>query len=1315
MPPGGSGQGGNNQITISSISPSAISVASPATQITINGSNFAQGLTINLNGSGIATTFVSSSQLTGIVPPERLALAATYNVTLTSSSLPNPPSASTSLRVTNLSPELDAFNPPFMPTGSNTTPLQVSGHNFTAASSIALNDSSLATNFDSATSLTAQVPSFLLSSDANYSLVVSNPAPGGGVSNRGQLVVSSTGDPVFDTPGQNQTEPLPADSLAFIEGPTLASPSIETVERTRTFSAASGTADDLFCVNPTINPFPGVCVKNVQWLSQIPPGEDTTAGWGNTKNCGLVSVLMAEDFISGVQLTSADVKRIIKAEIQYMKASNANVKPPDKLIFPSSTDDDYGANLDVGQIAEIAFHDGFQAATLQIENADVSANLASFLRTQLAAGHPVVVGVNTHLKLDPNDTDLTLSSKGHFMLVVGIDDQFVYVNDPGRSSQRKRPLYVYTRYTISSFTTAWFLNGSQTNQDKKRAHALVVSPRAEKAPLKIAGSSLSQTAPAVANQNYFGQFVAFGGQQPFVWSLTPLPQGMTFDQTLGILGGTPLQQGSSNFTVMVRDAAGNQVTTNGVIVVGSTAQPLQIASPQEIPPGAANTLYPGWILQAAGGLPNYTWSALGPLPNGLQLNSSGVIQGTISGSSGTALHELSSSPSAVSTLANDSFVQFDVQVTDNSNPPQTTTKHLVLHITPSLPAPIIASVIPTPETVSIGQMSNLTCSASDPNSSPLTFSWNVSAGTIKGSGSTVSWILPNQIGQYTATCTVTNAGAGSASDSTTVSVRNSAQSPLIAKINTNTGTTGVTLFTISGTGATANGGITATTVFPDLSTHNFHTMADGSGKYQFPSFKEQLAGAYSEIDSDDATQALSNKLTWNVQPNSLVSKINPQSGTSAITVFTVSGSGATPNGGITATTIFPDQSHHTFHATADNNGNYQFPPFKEQQAGTYSEVDTDDASQAQSDPFMWTVRSAVLTSMIRPNSGVAQTTSFTISGNGATPNGGVTATTTFPDQSTHTFHTMADPNGNYQFPSFTELRAGSYSEVDTDDATQVSSQAFPWTVQLNSIVNPLSGTVDSTMFTVSGSGATPNGGITATTTFPDTSTHTFHMMADNNGNYQFPSFSEHEVGTFTETDSDDVTRATSRQLSWTVQPGALIANINPTFGTAGITFFTVSGRGATPNSGITAVTTFPDHSSHTFHIVADPNGNYSFPAFTEQRAGGYSEVDTDDTTHISSAVFPWAVQMNSNVNPLSGNVGVTLFTISGSGATPNSGVTATTTFPDNSIHVFHVIADANGNYQFPSFKEQQSGAFSETDTDDVTHAAGKQLNWNVQP
>jgi hypothetical protein len=89
--------------------------------------------------------------------------------------------------------------------------------------------------------------------------------------------------------------------------------------------------------------------------------------------------------------------------------------------------------------------------------------------------------------------------------------------------------------------------------------------------------------------------------------------------------------------------------------------------------------------------------------------------------------------------------------------------------------------------------------------------------------------------------------------------------------------------------------------------------------------------------------------------------------------------------------------------------------------------------------------------------------------------------------------------------------------------------------------------------------------------------------------------------------------------------------------------------------------------------------------------------------------------MNSNVNPLSGNVGVTLFTISGSGATPNSGVTATTTFPDNSIHVFHVIADANGNYQFPSFKEQQSGAFSETDTDDVTHAAGKQLNWNVQP
>src|SRR5208337_1802193 len=56
---------------------------STAFNLTVNGSNFVSGATVKWNGTALATTFVSGSQLTATVPASDIAKAGTASVTVT--------------------------------------------------------------------------------------------------------------------------------------------------------------------------------------------------------------------------------------------------------------------------------------------------------------------------------------------------------------------------------------------------------------------------------------------------------------------------------------------------------------------------------------------------------------------------------------------------------------------------------------------------------------------------------------------------------------------------------------------------------------------------------------------------------------------------------------------------------------------------------------------------------------------------------------------------------------------------------------------------------------------------------------------------------------------------------------------------------------------------------------------------------------------------------------------------------------------------------------------------------------------------------
>src|SRR5579863_5976957 len=78
------GLGSAKAQTITSLSPSSVATANPFPTVTlqVNGSGFAPGAVVQWNGSALTTTFVSSTQLTAVVPHTLYEAPGTATVTV---------------------------------------------------------------------------------------------------------------------------------------------------------------------------------------------------------------------------------------------------------------------------------------------------------------------------------------------------------------------------------------------------------------------------------------------------------------------------------------------------------------------------------------------------------------------------------------------------------------------------------------------------------------------------------------------------------------------------------------------------------------------------------------------------------------------------------------------------------------------------------------------------------------------------------------------------------------------------------------------------------------------------------------------------------------------------------------------------------------------------------------------------------------------------------------------------------------------------------------------------------------------------------
>ncbi|MBI3004034.1 MAG: T9SS type A sorting domain-containing protein [Ignavibacteriales bacterium] len=85
--------------------------------------------------------------------------------------------------------------------------------------------------------------------------------------------------------------------------------------------------------------------------------------------------------------------------------------------------------------------------------------------------------------------------------------------------------------------------------------------------------------------------------------------------------------------------------------------------------------------------------------------------------------------------------------------------------------PRIQKLQAVPRKIDLQSSSMISCTASDPDTDAVSFTWFSSAGSISGSGSTVTWMSPSTEGDYFIVCRVEDGLGGSMTDSVGLEVR----------------------------------------------------------------------------------------------------------------------------------------------------------------------------------------------------------------------------------------------------------------------------------------------------------------------------------------------------------------------------------------------------------------------------------------------------------------------------------------------------------------------------------------------------------------
>lgn len=244
--------------TASSLSPSSCYAAGPQFTLTVTGTNFVTNSTVTWKSASLATTYISSTQLSAVVPASDISTNTTAGIQVTNPAPGGGTTSSLTFTVNkNPAPTLTSISPASVVAGTGTVTLTLTGTNFLPDSVVEANGTAIASTYVSSTSFTAVVPASLTASTGTPEITLTNPTPGGGTTvEKGLKVVAATIASVALSPASVQggasstgtvtlTGPAPTGGFAV----TLTSSSSKATLSPTTLTIAAGSSTGTFTVN----------------------------------------------------------------------------------------------------------------------------------------------------------------------------------------------------------------------------------------------------------------------------------------------------------------------------------------------------------------------------------------------------------------------------------------------------------------------------------------------------------------------------------------------------------------------------------------------------------------------------------------------------------------------------------------------------------------------------------------------------------------------------------------------------------------------------------------------------------------------------------------------------------------------------------------------------------------------------------------------------------------------------------------------------------------------------------------------------------
>ncbi len=158
--------------------------------MTVNGTNFIPTSTVQWNGSNQTTTYVSAVQLTASIPGANLTSAGTANITVANPAPGGGPSVTAGYAINDPVPSISSLLPSVTASAGAAFTLTVNGSGFISSSAVQWNGNSYPTSYVGATQLTAAIPEAAIAFSGTATVTVSNPAPGGGMSQVANFAIS---------------------------------------------------------------------------------------------------------------------------------------------------------------------------------------------------------------------------------------------------------------------------------------------------------------------------------------------------------------------------------------------------------------------------------------------------------------------------------------------------------------------------------------------------------------------------------------------------------------------------------------------------------------------------------------------------------------------------------------------------------------------------------------------------------------------------------------------------------------------------------------------------------------------------------------------------------------------------------------------------------------------------------------------------------------------------------------------------------------------------------------------------------------------